>query len=184
MFTKFFWTIRALLYSPFFGKMGMPSYLGKPLFLMGIKRVFIGKKVRIFPHLRMETHQEGSIHIEDDVIISQNVHITSAGNLRIGKSSLILANVFITNIDHDYQTIGQHVVKQKYHVKETTIGENCYIGMGAAIMAGTVLGKHCVVGANAVARGTVPDFCVIVGAPARIVKKYNPETPAWEKWKE
>ncbi|MBF6609718.1 MAG: acyltransferase [Chryseobacterium sp.] len=184
MLTKFFWTIRALLYSPFFGKMGMPSYLGSPLFLMGLKRVFVGKKVRIFPHLRMETHQKGSIYIEDDVIISQNVHITSAGNLRIGKSSLILANVFITNIDHDYQTIGQHVVKQKYHVKETAIGENCYIGMGAAIMAGTVLGKQCVVGANAVVRGTFPDFCVIVGAPARIVKKYNPETQTWEKWKE
>ena len=184
MLAKFFWTIRALFYSPFFGKMGMPSYLGKPLFLMGIKRVFIGKKVRIFPHLRMETHQEGSIHIEDDVIISQNVHITSAGNLSIGKSSLILANVFITNIDHDYQTIGQHVVKQQYHVEETAIGENCYIGMGAAIMAGTVLGKQCVVGANAVVRGTFPDFCVIVGAPARIVKKYNPDTQKWEKWKE
>ncbi len=184
MVMKIFWTIRALLYSPFFGKMGMPSYLGQPVFLMGMKRVFIGKKVRIFPNLRMETHQEGTIHIEDDVIISQNVHITSAGNLRIGKSSLVLANVFITNIDHDYQTIGQHVVKQKYRVKETIIGENCYIGMGAAIMPGTVLGKQCIVGANAVVRGTFPDFCVIVGAPARIVKKYNPETQTWEKWKE
>ena len=56
--------------------------------------------------------------------------------------------------------------------------------MGAAIMAGTVLGKQCVVGANAVVRGTFPDFCVIVGAPARIVKKYNPDTQKWEKWKE
>ena len=53
--------------------------------------------------------------------------------------------------------------------------------MGACIQAGTVLGKQCVVGANAVVRGTYPDYCVIVGVPARVIKKYNPETGKWEK---
>ena len=66
-------------------------------------------------------------------------------------------------------------------VKETTIGENCFIGMGAAIMPGTVLGKQCVVGANSVVKGTFPDYCVIVGSPAKIVKKYNQHTQIWEK---
>lgn len=51
--------------------------------------------MRIFPHLRLEVHCNGNIHIEDDVVISQNVHITSAGDLTIGKSSLILANVLL-----------------------------------------------------------------------------------------
>lgn len=181
MIYKLFWALRALLYAPFFGKFGLPSYLGKPLFLMGTRNVFIGKKVRIFPHLRMEVHCGGNIHIHDDVVISQNVHITSAGNLSIGKSTLILANVFITNIDHDYEELDKHVVNQKYIINDTTIGDNCYIGMGAAIMAGTKLGKQCVVGANSVVRGEFPDYCVIVGAPARMVKKYNFETQEWEK---
>ena len=127
MIYKIFWALRAVIYAPFFGKFGFPSYLGKPLFLMGTRKVFIGKKVRIFPHLRLEVHRNGNIHIGDDVVISQNVHITSAGNLTIGKSSLILANVFITNIDHDYQELNTHVVKQEYLVNETVIGENCYI---------------------------------------------------------
>ncbi|WP_332020169.1 acyltransferase, partial [Kaistella sp.] len=91
------------------------------------------------------------------------------------------ANVFITNIDHDYTEIGAHVVKQKILVKETKIGDNCFIGMGAAIMAGTILGKQCIVGANSVVRGVFPDYCVIVGSPAKIVKKYNPQTQVWEK---
>lgn len=181
MIDKLFWAFRALLYSPFFGKFGMPSYLGKPIFLKGIRNVFIGKKVRIFPNLRMETQDGGTINIQDDVVISQNVQITSAGNLEIGKSSLILANVFITNIDHDYSEIGKHVVKQKIFVKETKIGENCFIGIGAAIMAGTILGKQCIVGANSVVRGSFPDYCVIVGSPGKIVKRYNVETQIWEK---
>ncbi len=181
MTDKIFWGLRAVLYSPFFGRFGMPSYLGKPIFLKGIKRVFIGNKVRIFPHLRMETTENGSIQIGDDVVISQNVHITSGGKLEIGTRSLILANVFITNIDHEYQELGTHVVKQKLIIKETKIGDNCFIGMGAAIMAGTILGKQCVVGANAVVRGQFPDYCVLAGAPAKIVKKYNPDTEVWEK---
>ncbi len=181
MIYKLFWGLRAICYMPFFGKFGLPSYLGKPIFLKGIKHVFIGRKVRIFPHLRMETQEGGTIKICDDVVISQNVHITSAGRLEIGKSSLILANVFITNIDHDYTALGEHVVKQRIHVKDTVIGENCFIGMGAAIMAGTVLGKQCVVGANSVVRGIYPDYTVLAGAPAKIIRKYNPETQIWEK---
>lgn len=179
---KVFWALRALIYSPFFGKFRFPSYIGKPIFLKGVNQIFIGKKVRIFPHIRMETQDGGTIQIEDDVVISQNVHITSAGNLKIGKSSLILANVFITNIDHDYTEIGIHVVKQKIIVKDTQIGENCFIGIGAAIMAGTILGNQCIVGANSFVRGHFPDYCVIVGSPAKIVKKYNLETQSWEKY--
>lgn len=67
------------------------------------------------------------------------------------------------------------------NIKETKIGENCFIGIGVAIQAGTILGKQCVVGSNSVVRGEFPDYCVIVGAPARIVKKYNFETQRWEK---
>ena len=70
---------------------------------------------------------------------------------------------------------------QKRIVSTTSIGDNCFIGFGACIQAGTVLGKQCVVGANSVVRGVFPDHCVIVGAPARIVKRYDPATNRWEK---
>lgn len=181
MIQKCFWAMRALIYSPFFGSFGMPSYLGKPIYMKGIRNVFIGKKVRIFPHLRLETQDGGKVTIGDDVVISQNVHITSAANLEIGRSCLILGNVFITNIDHDYTEIGKHVVNQRIVIKETKIGDNCFIGMNAAIMAGTILGKQCVVGANSVVRGHFPDYCVLAGAPAKIVKRYNLDTQSWEK---
>lgn len=183
MIYKLFWAMRALIYAPFFGKFGLPSYLGKPIFLKGIRQVYIGKRVRIFPQLRMEVHKNGSIHIEDEVVISQNVHITAADKLKIGRKSVILANTFITDIDHDYRKLDTHILEQEYLVQPTEIGENCFIGMGVAIMAGTKLGKQCVVGANSVVRGKFPNYCVIAGAPAKIVKKYNPETKVWEKFK-
>lgn len=182
MIFKMFWILRAILYKPFMGKLDLPSYIGNPAYIHNFNRIFIGKKVRIFPNVRLEVHGEkASLTIEDNVAIGQNVHITSGENLVIGASSTILANVFITDIDHDYEEIGKHVLNQKKIIKKTVIGENCFIGIGVAIQAGTILGKQCIVGANSVVRGEFPDYCVIVGSPARIIKKYNLETKCWQK---
>lgn len=181
MFFKIWWLLRAFIYKPFFGKFSLPSYIGAPVFLLGVRNIFIHKNVRIYPQIRMETHNLGKIIIEEDVSIGQNVHITSAGNLVIGKSSTILANVFITNLDHDFQDIGVHILKQKHLIKETSIGENCFIGIGAAIQAGTILGKQCVVGANSVVRGNFPDYSVIVGIPAKVIKRYDTNLGIWVK---
>ncbi len=182
MIFKFFWSVRAVLYSFFFGKIKFPSYIGKPVFLKGVNRIFIGKRVRIFPNIRLEVHGiEAKINIGNNVAIGQNVHITSAGNLIIGDSSTILANVFITNIDHDYREIGKHILDQKMIISETKIGENCFIGIGACLQAGTILGKQCVVGAGSVVKGIFPDYCVIVGIPGKIIKRFNTDSKKWER---
>ena len=70
---------------------------------------------------------------------------------------------------------------QKVIIKRTFIGENCFIGTGAVINSGTILGKQCIVGAHAVLSGLYPDYCVIVGAPGRIVKRYDENTKEWKK---
>lgn len=182
MIFKFFWILRGILYSFFFKKFNMPSYIGKPTFIYGWRKIIVGKRVRIFPNVRLEVHGKNSLlTIDDNVAIGQNVHITTGGNLRIGKSSTILANVFITDIDHDYKEIDNHILDQKMIFKETQIGDNCFIGIGAAIQAGTILGKQCIVGANSVVKGNFPDYSVIVGSPAKVIKKYNFKTNKWER---
>ena len=182
MIFKIFWIIRGLLYKPFFGKFELPSYIGKPIYIENFKRIFIGKRVRIFPGARMQVvGNDASITFEENISIGQNFHITSASNLVIGKNTTFAENIMVTNIDHDYQEINKHILEQKYIIEETKIGENCFIGYGVVIQAGTILGKQCIVGANAVVRGTFPDYCVIVGVPARIVKRYDEKTNSWKK---
>lgn len=184
MIFKIFWIIRGLIYKPFFGKFGVPSYIGKPLFIGNFKRIFIGKRVRIMPNSRIEViDKESSVVFEDNISIAQNLHIISAGNqeLRIGKETTFSANVFVTNVDHEYQDIDIHIMEQKLIYSKTKIGENCFIGYGAVIQAGTILGKQCIVGSNSVVRGTFPDYSVIVGAPARIVKRYYEKSGVWRK---
>lgn len=183
--SKIFWTLRAIVYKPFFKKITLPSYIGKPLFIDGKKRISIGKRVRIFPNARIEALKYGMVTIESNVYIGQNCHITSEDSeLIIGKGSAIMADVCVTNIDHQYEDISVPVLEQGYITRKTTIGKNCFIGHGAVIQAGVELGDHVIVGANAVVcRGEVPSNCVIAGAPAGIVKRYNALTEEWEKAK-
>jgi acetyltransferase-like isoleucine patch superfamily enzyme len=49
------------------------------------------------------------------------------------------------------------------------LGENCWVGMGAVLLAGTHLGEGCVVGAGAVVNFVAPPFSIIAGNPARVV---------------
>lgn len=179
---KIFWHINLTLKSFKFKKVGKYSYMGPNISLVGGKNITIGNKVRIYPGSRMETHNNGEIIIQDDCSIAQNFHITSGKNpLIIGKKTTISGNVFITNIDHEYKKIDTHIMEQPMIYKKTEIGENCFIGFGASIQAGTVLGKQCIVGTNAVVRGIYPDYSVIVGVPAKVVKQYNLANKIWEK---
>src|SRR5699024_8244223 len=52
-----------------------------------------------------------------------------------------------------------------------TIGENCSIGAVAKIIGGIIIGNNVKIGENAVVTKDVPDNCVVVGIPAKIIKK-------------
>ena len=54
------------------------------------------------------------------------------------------------------------------------MGENvCVIG--------AKIGKQCVIGANSVVIHDIPDYCVAVGSPAKIIKRYDYSTQIWKK---
>jgi acetyltransferase-like isoleucine patch superfamily enzyme len=148
----------------------------------------IGKNVVIRHHARIEginkyagVNFDPQIIIGDNVRIQQNLHLTCASKITIGRHTAIAANVSITDINHGYEDINIPPEEQPLQIIEVTIGEACKIYNNVVILPGTVLGKHNIVGANSVVRGVFPDYSVIVGAPAKIVKRYNVTTRLWEK---
>ncbi|MFT6901224.1 MAG: acetyltransferase-like isoleucine patch superfamily enzyme [Colwellia sp.] len=176
-----------VVYRLLFKKFGQGAILKQALFV-SYESIEVGQNVLIFDHARIEAIDCYSEHgiqpliiIGDGVVIQQRCHITAASTLSIGKNSLISFDVMIQDTDHQYENLEVPVGSQPLTVTKTTIGENCFIGSGAKINAGTTLGKHCIVGANSVVRGNFPDYSVIVGIPAKIIKRYNPETLCWER---
>lgn len=122
------------------------------------------------------------IILEDYVSIQQNIHLTCANYIRIGKYTAIAANVSITDIDHPYNDITKPIEYQDIRVSSVEIADGCKIYNNAVILPGVKLGKNSVVAANSVVRaGTYPDYCVIAGNPAKIVKQFNQSSGIWEK---
>jgi acetyltransferase-like isoleucine patch superfamily enzyme len=169
------------VYRLFFRSVGSGSVVKNPLFLGNVAHISLGSGVFIRDFARLEVVGRGEILIGDGVGMEQNCHITSADSVRIGRNTTVLFDVMITDIDHEYRVLDVPISKQTLIVQPTSIGENCFIGSGAKIQAGSVLGRQCIVGTNAVVRGEFPDRCVIVGVPARIIKRYNEVTKTWER---
>ena len=65
--------------------------------------------------------------------------------------------------------------------KPVVIGENTWVGENVVILPGSSIGKGCVIGANSVVKGVFPDYCIIAGSPAKIVKRYSFDKKVWEK---
>ncbi|ONK04618.1 hypothetical protein BSK71_04475 [Pectobacterium actinidiae] len=164
---------------------GKRNVILKPIFWTP-ENIAIGDDVIIFNGNRIEAVSEYAntvfspeIIIESNVSLQQYCHITAAGCLVIGAGTSVLQYVVITDIDHEYESLGISPSLQPLSVKKTKIGKNCFIGAGARILAGTTLGEHCIVGANAVVKGHFPAGCVIAGIPAKIIKRYDPMTNSW-----
>ena len=172
-YRKIIWHLRAVFKKPFFGKIGKQSYFGKPIYASGLKRLFLGKRCRVFPNARIEIGPEAKIVIGDNCSIGQGLHIASYfGPLTVGSSVTISSNVFISNVEHSFVR-NQSCLETALVYKETKIGNYCFIGVGAKILPGTILGDNCIVGAGAVIKGVFPDNSIIVGVPGRIIGEVN-----------
>lgn len=153
-----------------------------PRYISINKNVFIEKNCRIEAVTSYNgIHFHPSIVFEEGASVQQNLHLTCAEQIIIGKNTAIASNVSITDIHHPYDDINIPIEKQNIITKPVIIGENCKIYNNTVILPGTHIGKHCTIGANSVVTHDIPDYCVAVGSPARVIKQYNFETKQWEK---
>lgn len=178
--------IRGCWYAIQTGNSVKTAYIKSPL-KFSYKHILWGKGLWIQKNCRIEaiTEYEGvkytpSIIFGNRVSFQQNAHVTCAERIEIGDNTAIASNVTITDIDHPYQDITIPIERQPLKVKSVKIGKDCKIYNNAVILQGTVIGNHCVVGANSVVKGEIPDYSIVVGCPSRIIKRYNFETNIWE----
>lgn len=152
------------------------------------KYIKMGKHVLIFYHARIngvsqynKTKYTPLIELKDGVRIQQNLHLTCADSIVIGENTAIAANVTITDIHHPYTDINLPIEQQDLEVNPVKIGKDCKIYNNAVILPGTVIGDHVTIGANSVVKSVIPDYCVAVGIPASIIKRYDFSVGQWRK---
>jgi len=137
------WILHSLAYST-----PLPSCAIKFQRMRGVK---IGENCHISPYVLIDLLHPELIKIEDNVTISSNSMIFAHVNPS--------ANEFLKK--HGYPRT----------VKPVTIKKGAVVSVGCIIIAGVTIGENSIVGAGSVVTQDVPDYCVVVGNPARVVKK-------------
>jgi len=121
----------------------------------------------------------GDVFIGDRTIIG--LGNTVIGPVNIGNDVMFAQNIVVSAMNHGYEDISIPPSKQKDIIKLITIEDEVWIGANCVITIGVTIGKHSIVGAGSVVTKDIPPYCIAVGNPARVIKKYNSETAAWEK---
>ena len=89
------------------------------------------------------------------------------GRIYIGKGTKIAPNVGLITTNHDLYNPSRHQLPR--HI---VIGKNCWIGMGAIILPGVILGDNVIVAANSVVTKSFLDTNLLIGGnPAVIIRK-------------
>ena len=103
--------------------------------------------------------------------MGQRAHLYAGNRIIIGKGCLLAENIFISDVDHTWEAPNRPIHHQPLKQADTVIGNNCFLGYGCVILAGTTLGEGVVVGANSVVRGDFPAGAIVAGNPATVIKK-------------
>lgn len=153
-----------------FNKKGATISIGKNVV---VKSSFLSNLVGLYQRTIIVTRTaEAVINIGDNVGMS-GVTIYARKQVEIGENTCIGGNTKI--LDNDFHPIEIEArnadVKEQIGTKPIIIGKNCFIGCNVLILKGTVLGDGCVVGAGAVVSGQFEPGSVIVGNPAKCIKK-------------
>ncbi|MGQ4512824.1 DapH/DapD/GlmU-related protein [Streptomyces sp. DW26H14] len=156
------------------------TVFGEPWIELGDYCV-VGEQVTLTAGLvpGLDLGPEPYVTIGDGVVLGRGSHVIADTTVTIGPDTYCGPYVYITTTNHSYDDPHTPVGKQWPRIAPVVIGAGCWLGTGAVILPGAVLGRNVVVAAGSVVRGDVPDHAVVAGAPARIVRRYD-EAEGWQ----
>ena len=103
------------------------------------------------------------------VFINHSAILSASGGIEFEDGVMVAPGVRIATINHDMNQ--RHT---KYTYGKVTIKKNAWIGMNVTICPGVTVGRYAVVGAGAVVTKDVPDYAVVGGVPARVLRMQDP----------
>lgn len=169
-----------------FGAFGRGSAICFPVTaLYGERYMRIGDGTIIGPHVTLSagiapSHvlaRETAVSIGSRCLIGRGSGIVAHESIEIGDDVFTGHHIYVTDANHGYEDVDAPVGRQFGEAKPVSIGSGSWIGHGAIVLPGARIGEHVVVGAGSVVTGELPDFCVAVGSPARVIRRYDRDDP-------
>ena len=138
---------------------------------IGKKQAKIGHDTKI--HATVILRQAHNIEIGDGCLINHNNVLQAGkvdGKIKIGNYVHTGANVMIIAFNHAFDTREIPTIKQDYYDSNVIINDDVWIGGGSIILPGVTIGRGAIIAAGAVVNKDVPEYAIVGGVPARILK--------------
>ncbi len=125
-----------------------------------------------------------NIFLGNNVSVNMNCTFVDCNKITLGDNVLIASNVQIYTATHPVElnerlTPDWNPESGEYFCKTyalpVTIGDGCWIGGGVIILPGVNIGKGSVIGAGSVVTKDIPEHCVAVGNPCRLIRRLKGE---------
>ena len=166
-----------------FGTLGQGSCIAfPPMSLFGTRSMHIGEGTMIGRACSLGVGYgpddvnapERGLVIGARCVVGARATITAHESVMIGDDVWFGQDVYISDANHGYQDPDTPIGLQFGRHDPVEIGAGSWIGRGAVILPGARIGRNVVVGAGSVVRGEIGDHCVVVGAPAKVVRRLEP----------
>ena len=186
--------LRKIFYRGLFRSAGRGMIIGRNVAIRHPKSIVLGDNVTIDDLCLVDGRGAGSdgVVIEDQVIINRNCMIQAkTGSVRLGarttigsnsvivsmagvefgEAVLVAGNCYFSAGAYRVDDISSAVMDQGAYSKgPIIIGDNSWVGTGAIILDGVKVGKGVIIGAGAVVTKDVPDYAVVAGIPAKLIR--------------
>ena len=103
------------------------------------------------------------------VFINHSAILSASGGIEFEDGSMAAPGLRIATINHDMNQ--RHAI---YTYGKVTVKKNAWIGMNVTICPGLTIGEYAVVAAGAVVTKDVPDYAVVGGVPAKVIRMQDP----------
>lgn len=105
-----------------------------------------------------------------NVFINHSAILSASGGIEFEDGVMIAPGVRIATINHDMNQ--RHTI---YTYGKVLIKTNAWIGMNVTICPGVTIGQYAVVGAGAIVTKDVPDYAIVAGVPAKVIRYLDPK---------
>lgn len=171
------------------GSLGKNTLICPPFQSFNIKQMHVGNNTFISEYCWIQCMDayagetfSSRLDIGNNVHIGRFAHIIACGNIKIGNDVIIAERVYISDNLHGFEDVNIPIMAQPLKQPGPVIIEDgVWIGNGACILPNVIIGKHSIVGSNAVVTKDISPYSVVAGVPAKVIKQYNPKDKIWRK---
>ena len=158
-----------------FHSFGAHSFVDRPNWLYGTHKIEIGSRCMFMRGAWLAVEKaawdsdEPALRIGNDTGARPGVTISAASQIVIEEDVICGAYVSIVDSNHTWDAGTPNTLYNPSAAEPIRVGRGSWLGDKVTVVAGADIGEQCAIGSNAVVRGTIPDYSIAVGIPARVV---------------